>query len=96
MKQKFNLYSTSSCPLFRDYIDTGRRKWEEDKEFSVEQVRAMALKNYSNQITSVMWSTKDCKDAQTLVIVVVTHKLMDEFNKTSENSTWESTKVESS
>ena len=56
----------------------------------------MSLNKYHYLFSSVMWSTKDCKDAQTLVIVVVTHKLMDEFNKTSENSTWESTKVESS
>ena len=33
LMQKFNLYSSSSCPKFRFYIYTREIKWEEDKEF---------------------------------------------------------------
>ena len=29
VKHKFTLYSTSPCPLFRDYMDTRRSEWEE-------------------------------------------------------------------
>ena len=27
VRQQFNLYSTSSCPLFRDYMDTRKSEW---------------------------------------------------------------------
>ena len=52
MRQKFNLYPTSSFPLFKYYMDTISRKWEEDKEFTVDQVRYMYLKNYNNLLNS--------------------------------------------
>ena len=58
VRQQFKLYSTSSCPLFSDYMKTRRSKWEEGKEFSAEQVRAMDLINYNNLLTSGRWSTK--------------------------------------
>ena len=28
LSQNFNLYSTLSCPLFKDYMDTRRSEWE--------------------------------------------------------------------
>ena len=43
--QKFNLYFTSSCPLFKDYMETRRSEWEEENDFTEEHVRAMALKS---------------------------------------------------
>ena len=27
-RQKFTLYSTSSCPIFKDYMETRRIEWE--------------------------------------------------------------------
>ena len=41
---------------------------EGDKEFSTEQIRAMALKKYNNLLTSGRWYTKDPKDAQILAL----------------------------
>ena len=35
LRKKFNLYSSYSCPLFRDYTKTRRIKWEEYKDFTV-------------------------------------------------------------
>ena len=58
----FNLWPSLSCPLFCDYMDIRRRKWEEHKDFTSDQVRAMALKNQNNLITSERWSTKDPND----------------------------------
>ena len=43
-RQQFTLYSTSSWTLFKDYMDTRRSEWEEDKDFTSEQARAMDLK----------------------------------------------------
>ena len=39
-------------PLFKDYMETRRSDWEEDKEFTADKVRAMDLKKYKNIITS--------------------------------------------
>ena len=39
-------------------METSKSEWEEDKNFSSEQVRAMDLKKYTNLLTSNMWSTK--------------------------------------
>ena len=32
LRQQLLLYSTSSCPLFRDYMETRRSEWEEVNE----------------------------------------------------------------
>ena len=34
VRQKLYLYSTLSCPLFKNYMDTRRSEWEEDKDFT--------------------------------------------------------------
>ena len=34
VRQKFNLYYTSSWPIFRDYMETRSSEWEEDKHFT--------------------------------------------------------------
>ena len=63
LRQKFTLYFTLSCPLFKNYMKTRRSYWEEYKDFTSKQLRAMALKKYNNLITSGMWSTRDPKGA---------------------------------
>ena len=52
VRQQFTLYSASSCPLFKYYMETSRIEWEEYKDFTVDQVRAMTLKKYNNLRTS--------------------------------------------
>ena len=37
--QKFTLYNTASLPLLKDYMDTSRSEWEEDKDFTAHKVR---------------------------------------------------------
>ena len=39
IRQQFNPYSSSPIPLYWDYIETMRSEWEEDKEFTMDQVR---------------------------------------------------------
>ena len=46
MRQQFNFYSTSSYPLLKSYMETMINEWEEYKDFTEEQVRAMDLKKY--------------------------------------------------
>ena len=50
-RQQFNLYSTSSCLIFRDYMYTRRSEWFEEKEFS------LALKKCNKLLTSGRWYT---------------------------------------
>ena len=99
MRQKFNLYSTSLCSLFKDYIETRSSEWEEDKELTSVQVRAMVMNNYNNLLTSGRWFNKDPKDDKILALVGVAQKIVDDSKKSSEKSNkpnMESTKVESS
>ena len=67
-------------------MDTRMSKCEEDKYFTEEQVRSMALKKYNNLLTSWRWSTKDPKYAHILALVGVAQKLADESNKYSKES----------
>ena len=71
VRQKLKLYSTSSCPIFRDYMETIRSEWEEEEKFTEDQVRSMDLNKYNNILTSERWSTKDPKDANILALVIV-------------------------
>ena len=48
-----------------------RSEYEEDKEFTAEQVRSMDLKNHNNLLTSGRWYNKDPKDGQILSLVGV-------------------------
>ena len=86
MRHKLTLYSTSSCPIFKDYMDTRRSEWEEEKDFTADQVRAMSLKKYNKLLTSGRWSTKDPKDNHILALVVLAQNLSEEFKKSSEKS----------
>ena len=81
MRQKYNIYSTSSSSIFRDYLDISCIDWEEEKEFTSEQVRAIYMKKLNNLFTSRRCSTKDDKDAQILDIVGVNQNLVDESKK---------------
>ena len=67
--QQFTLYSTLSCPLFKDYMETRRSEWEENKGFTAEQVRSMTLKKYNNLLTSERWYTKYPKNSQIIYLV---------------------------
>ena len=55
-------------------------------------MRAVALKNYNNLLTSGMWFNKDPKDSHIMALVVVAQNLADESNKSSEKSNRDSTK----
>ena len=77
MRQKFNIYTLSTYPLFRKYMETRRIYLEEDKEFSAYQVRYMSLKKYNNLLTLGRWYIKDSKYAKILSIVGVDQKLME-------------------
>ena len=77
VSQQFNLYSTSSCPLFKDYMDKQRSEWEEDKEFKADQVSTMALNKYNKLLTLGRWSKKYPKDFQILYLVRVVQNLVD-------------------
>ena len=97
VRHKFTLYSTSSRPLFKDYTGTRRSEWEENKDFTAEQMRAIDLKKYNNFLTSGRWSTKYPKDAQILALVVVPQKLADDSKESSDKcntSNRENTKIE--
>ena len=43
-RQKFTLCLDSSCPIFKDYMETRRIEWREENDFTSEQVRSMSLK----------------------------------------------------
>ena len=72
VRNKFNLYATYSCPIFKDYMDTRKSEWEKDKELTADQVRATALNKYNKLLTSGRWSNKDPKDDKILVLVGAT------------------------
>ena len=57
-------------------------------------VRAMALKNYNNLLTSGMWSNKYPKDSHIMALVGVSQKLADNPKKSSEKSNIYPTKGE--
>ena len=86
MRKKFNLYYNSSFPLFKDYVETRRSEWEEDKEFTEDHVRDRALNKYNNLLTSGRWPNKDPKDAQIPYLVGVSQKIADDSNKSYEKS----------
>ena len=83
MRQQLNLYSNSECPLFKNYMETRRSEWEEDKEFTSDQVRAIGTNKYNNFLSSGRWSNKDSKDAQILAVVGLDQNLSDESKKLS-------------
>ena len=57
-------------------------EWDEEKEFTEEQERDIALKKYNNILTSGRCSKKDTKDVQILSLVGVSQKIADN-SKTS-------------
>ena len=81
MRHKLTFYSTSSFPLFKDYMETRRSEWEEYKYFTAEHVRDMSLKKYKNLLPSGRWSTKDPNDSHILALVIVAQELADESKK---------------
>ena len=86
------MYSTSSCPLFNEYIDTRRSEWEEYKNFTAEKLSSMALKKYNNLLTPGMWTNKYPKDDHILALVGVPQNLADDSNKSSDKYNRGSTK----
>ena len=78
MRQKFNLYPSSSSTLFRYYMETRRSCWEEDNQITAKIVSATDLKKQNNLLKSIIWSTKYHKYAQILALVGVTEKLLAE------------------
>ena len=69
MRPQFILNSTSSYPIFKYYMYTRRSDWDEEKDFTLDQVRAMDLKKYNNLLTSGMWSAKNPKYSHILALV---------------------------
>ena len=67
-------------------METRRSEWEEDKEFTEDHVRDIALKKYNNLLKSGRWYNKDPKDSQIPYLVVVSQKIADDSNKSSEKS----------
>ena len=63
VRHKFTFYSTSSLPLFKEYMETRRSEWEEGKDFKSDNLRAMYLNNYNNILTSERWSANYPKDS---------------------------------
>ena len=62
-------------------MESRRSEWKEYKELNSEQVRAMALNNYNNILTSGRWSKKDPKDSQIPALVEVAYKLSNDSKK---------------
>ena len=60
-RHKFTLYPTSSLQIFKDYMETRRSEWEDDKYFTSEQVKDMDHNKYNNLLTSGRWYNKDTK-----------------------------------
>ena len=78
-------------------MDTKMSEWEEDKDVTADQVRAMVLDKYNNILTSERWSNKDPKYAQILALVGVNQNLVENSKKSFEKSNtfnMESTKGE--
>ena len=67
-------------------METRRSEWEEDKDFTTENLRTMDMKNYNNLLTLGKWYTKDIKGDQTLDIVRLAQNISDESNNASEKS----------
>ena len=67
-------------------MDTRSIEWEEEKEFTSEQVRSMDLNKYNNLLTLGRWYNKDAKYYQIPALVGVTQKLAYDSNKTSDKS----------
>ena len=57
---------------------TRSSEWEEEKYFTLEHVRVIALKNYNNILTTRRWSAKYPKDSQILAIVGVAQNIADD------------------
>ena len=68
-------------------METRRSEWEEDKEFTVEKVRAMDLKKYNNLLTSGRWYNKYTKYSKIIALVGVNQKIVDNSNKSCDKST---------
>ena len=77
----------------QEYMDNRRIEWEQDKEFTEEQVRSMELNNYYVLITSGSWYTKNPKYSQILTLVVVDQTIEDDSKKSPEKHNRESIKV---
>ena len=56
-------------------MDTRRIEWEEDKEYTEDQVRDMALKKYNYLLKSGGFSNKYPKDAHILALLGVSQDL---------------------
>ena len=67
-------------------METSRGEWEEEKEFTTEQVRDMASNKYNNLLTSGRCSNKDTKDAHILALVGVAKKPPEKSKKSSDKS----------
>ena len=67
-------------------MDTSRSEWKEDKDFTVDKERDLALKKNNNLLTSVRCSKKYPKDSQILALVGLAQELADISNKSSEKS----------
>ena len=63
-----------------------RIEWEEDKEFTEDQMRDMSLEKHNKLITSGRWYKKDNKDNNILALLGVDQKVADDSNKRSEKS----------
>ena len=61
-------------------------EWEEENEFTAEQVRDLDLNDYNNLFNSGRFSNKDSKDDQILALFGVAQKLADDSKKLSEKS----------
>ena len=62
-------------------METRRSEWGEEKDFTENKVRDVALKNYNNLLTWLRWSTDYPKDDDILALVLVAQKLADESKK---------------
>ena len=68
-------------------METRRSEWEEDKDFTVEKVRAMELKKYNNLLTSGRWYNKDPKYSKIIALVGVNQTISENSNKSYDKST---------
>ena len=67
-------------------------EWEEEKEFTTDQLTLMVLNKYNNILNWVRWSNKYPKNAHIINLVEVDHKLPNDSKKPTENPRRESTK----
>ena len=67
-------------------METRRSEWGEEKDFTENKVRDVALKNYNNLLTWLRWSTDYPKDDDILALVLVAQNLADESKKSYEKS----------